>query len=172
MKRTLFDIGEELLRIHELVDDFEIDGPDTELNLWFETIAQEEELKLDAYCSLILQLTMEQHAAKVEANGWLQKAQRRERRVKWLKMRLMQHLLTTGRTKALTASGRKVTVQNDGGAQPLVIDEEVNPRDFPTLNRVTVEWDKEKVRKELEANGDVLHFAKLAPRGQHLRIRL
>lgn len=176
MKRTLFDIGAELSRIHDAIDD-DADhdsalAAETEsLDEWFARVHEEEAEKLDCYTSLIMQLTMEQHAAKAEANLWLYKAQGRERRVKWLKARLMQHLVATGRTEALTASGRKVAVQNDGGAQPLVIDDGVNPRDFPTLNRVTVEWDKEKVRKELEANGDVLHFAKLAPRGQHLRIR-
>lgn len=176
-KRTLFDIGAELSRIHDWVDDYDPNDPDDGLEeadilqAWFETVAEEEEIKLDAYCSLIMQLTMEQHAAQAEAREWLRKAAGRERRVKWLKTRLMQHLVATGRTEALTASGRKVAVQNDGGLLPLVIEDTVAmdaiPRHYVVLTEAI---DNVKVRAALES-GQELPFAKLAPRGQHLRIR-
>lgn len=183
MKRTLFEIGEELLRVYDTIDDdadhdSALTAETESLDEWFAHVQEEEAIKLDCYCSLIMQLTMEQHAAKAEANLWLHKAQGRERRVRWLKDRLMQHLVATGRTEALTASGRKVAVQNDGGAQPLVIETEdqgdllVIAAEYHSLGlvREKLELDRDAVRKAIE-RGTELPFAKLAPRGQHLRIR-
>lgn len=175
MRKTLFEIGTDLIALDEFLDENfvggEIPGAAAEmLEAWFGGLAAAEGEKLDAYVNLIRQLEFEARAAEAEARAWSQKADARDARKNWLKRRLQEHLERTGRAKAETASGRVVALQPNGGAVPVELAadaEEVAPPEFV---RIVRSIDKEAVRKVLE-DGVELPFAKLGERGRHLRIR-
>ena len=76
----------------------------------------------------------------------------------------------THRAKLETATGRVLAIQKNGGKQPLVVDwlplEELPER----FQKVTITEDREKIAEALAA-GEELTFARLEPRGTHLRIK-
>ena len=182
MPRTLFDIGADLLRVYAATDDAEQNRewrseivPDLALAVgveeWMSQLHTEEAAKLDNYVALVKTLEMEAAAARAEAEQWKAKAFARERRVKWLKERMLSHLIATGRERVETATGRVLRVQPNGGKAgvdltPLEVCSSLVP---PECKRVKEEYDVETIRKKLEA-GEVLDFARLTERGKHLRI--
>lgn len=172
---TLFSIGADLLALNDLCD--ELPGgemsPEAEaaFDAWAAKLAEDEATKLDGYCGLIRSLEGEAAVARSEAEQYLARAAARENRVKWLKARMKLHLESTGRTKAVTATGRTVAIQANGGKVPVWIDPAVVPADLPApFQRVRVEVDTEAIRANLES-GHELSFARLEPRGTHLRVR-
>lgn len=180
MTRPLFDIGADLLRVRDVIDNPPegipegmdmpaFDGTSDLLREWFDSLKDEEAAKLDNYVGLIKTLEMEAVAAQAEAEQWKAKAESRKRRIEWLKERLLSHLVATGRDKVTTATGRVIAAQANGGKEPLLMHEGTTdvPAEFIILVPTV---DKEKVRKKLEA-GEVLEFAQLGERGRHLRIR-
>jgi hypothetical protein len=174
---TLFEIGAELEALEQLLDDVGGEVTDPQVNAviteWFETIAADEGRKLDHYCGLIKRLEMEAMTAKAEAEEYRKRAEVRENRVKWLKLRMIQHLAATNRTKVQSASGRVVAVQSNGGQVPVRINYDLLP-DTDTLPPQFVEIKKTlnavAIREALE-RGESLPFARLEDRGTHLRIR-
>jgi hypothetical protein len=172
---TLFAIGGELQALQELLVERDGDVTDPEIaaavDAWFATIAADEGAKLDGYIGLIRQNDMEAAAAKEESERWTMKARARENAAKRLKDRLKQYLEFTGRTKATSATGRVAAIQANGGKVPLTIADGIDPVQVdPSYQRIKVEFDTEKIRSSLEA-GDDVGFARLEPRGNHLRIR-
>lgn len=98
------------------------------------------------------------------------KAAARAKRIAWLKRRMLDHLLMTRRTKAETATGRTNSVQQTGGAKPVVFDT-VEAADVPERFRaVAVTIDKAAVKAALDA-GEEVPFARYGELGCHLRIR-
>lgn len=173
-RRTLYQIGADLLALDALLDEANGDLSDPAVEAaaaaWFDALAAEEAAKLDGWIGYVRQLEMEAAAAKAEAEQWLTRVRSREARVAWLKERLKRHLEATGRTKATTLSGRTIAVQANGGHPPVEIDA-VDPYGVADrLCEVRRLIDREKVRTALLA-GEGLSFARLVPRGTHLRIR-
>ena len=166
---TLFEIGDELNHVLSLIrDDGEVDGP---LEEWLAKVGEREAEKFDRCVGLIRLLETdaakfkaEAAAFEAEAKRWEEKAKSRETRVGDLRDRLRDHLVRTGRTKAETASGRALRVQVNGAAKLAVDPGAKVPAEFCTL-----EPDRDKIRKALAA-GRELAFARLLPRGCHLRI--
>lgn len=182
--RTLFNITADLLQLYDAIDEVgavDETGRDPKaaederlLAAWLAALEAEEGQKVDAYAALIFQLDMEGEKARTMATSYTAKARTREERVRWLKTRLIEHMLATGRKKLVGASGQSLSVQAAGGKAPVVFSDAVEKGDF---SGVPAEFivakpviDKDKVRAALEA-GEVLEFASLAERGVILRIR-
>lgn len=164
---TLFEIGTELQAIMSAIqDDGEIDG---QLAEWMDRIADEEAEKLDAYVGLIRMLEAEEAVAKAEAEQFLAKAKARAIKVKFLKERMRDHLINTGRDKVATKAGRVLKVQANGGNAPFEIDP-IPLKDVPfEFVKVVREPDREAIREAL-VKGEELTFARLLKKGSHLRI--
>lgn len=65
----------------------------------------------------------------------------------------------------------KLSLANNGGKLPLILDETISTAQVPDqFCRVSREIDNDAVRAALES-GETLHFARLGRRGQQLRIR-
>lgn len=168
---TLFAIGDELRAVLDLVDESAELPPIVEQ--WFAEIGDAEAEKLDAYAGLIRSLEGEAAVAKAEAEQFQAKAAARENAVKRLKDRVKLYLESTGRTKAVSKAGRTFAIQANGGKLPLVIDPAVKPEDLPReYQRITVGYDTEAIRDALEDGLEFPKtFARLKPRGNHLRVR-
>jgi hypothetical protein len=195
-KRSLFDIGDDMNAIVALIEEREgdISDPDVQaaISLWMEESKADLSKKVDGYINLIKKWDMEAAAAKAEAEQYTQTRKVRETRVKSLKDRLKLFMELGGLAKIETDTGRTVAVQNNGGLEPMLVDEEkvanelsrfdgavipskVNSVGFPVTGfssfiKVTLSLDNEKVREHLKAGGK-LTFASLQERGRQLRIR-
>lgn len=173
-RRSLFDIGHDLIALDLLLDEIggDVTDPqaDAAITAWTAELANDEARKLDGWVGYVRQLEMEAAAAKAEAEQWLARVKSRESRIAWLKETLKRHLENTGRTKVQTLAGRTIAVQANGGHPPVEIDA-VDPYGLPDrLCEVRRLIDREKVRRALEA-GEELAFARVLPRGTHVRIR-
>lgn len=167
--RPLYEITDDLRRMLDLADETggELDAAAAE---YLATVEAEEAVKLDGYANLIRTLEMEEAAARAEAEQYQLKAAARADAVKRLKGRLLDHLTATGRTKVQTAKGRTISVQANGGKAPVKWSS-VEVADLPPrFVVVRQEIDREAVREALE-RGEVLEFATLGEKGQHVRIR-
>jgi hypothetical protein len=191
-KRSLFDIGDDLIAIENLIEerDGDISDPDVcdAITAWMAEMEGDLAAKTDGYVNLIRKWESEASAAKAEAEQYQKAAEVRANRVRSLKDRLKGWMQMMNRAKIETATGRTIAVQNNGGVEPVAVDDtktefldramtgmQLNAADFilPELApfiRVKVELDIKAVRDHLKA-GNSLPFATLQPRGQQLRIR-
>lgn len=133
-------------------------------------LQDERERKVDAYCCLIAELAARAAARKAEAQRLAESAAATEAKIKSLKGRLMDSMKTLD-IKRIETDRFTVTVANNGGLVPLIVEEGIDPKTLPEpLQKIIVTVNNEAVRAELEA-GKSLAFAKLGERGQHLRIK-
>ncbi len=166
---TLFQIGDELRAILELVDETGGELPPT-LEQWFAEISQDEAAKIDSYYGLCKSLETEATVATAEAEQFQAKAKARTNAVKGLKDRMKLYLENQGRKEAVGTSGRKACVQANGGKVAMTMTV-TDPLQLPTAyQKITIVPDTEGIRSVLEGGGE-LEFAKLEPRGTHLRFR-
>lgn len=176
--QPLFEIGNDLLTLNDLMDERDGDFADPEvvaaLDTWLKELKDQEATKLDGYVALIKQLTMEAETMSDEAKGYARKAITRTRRVDHLKSRLKQHLEATGKQTTRTAKGYTVFVQKNGGKPPLTINDEMySAAELPDhLVKVKREFDLEAIRKALEAGEELpVGFAEIGEPGTHLSIK-
>lgn len=175
MIRSLYTIGADVQAIGAVLD--ECDGEPSKagegeaaLVAWMETLEHEQAAKLDSYIAYLATLDMEAAEAKRVADEFTEKRKSREARADYLRRRLLDYLERTKQPKVTTASGRTVSVVNNGGQVPLHLTEtdgEKLPEEFQAY--VTVP-DKAAIRAALEA-GRELDFARLLPRGKRLGIK-
>jgi len=163
---TLYQLTEEMQALDELLANAENpDSPEI-----FEAIQRalalqdERERKVDAYCSLIAELTARGAARKAEAERLAENARVQFAAVDRLKKSLLDSFNTLG-IKKLETERFTVAVQKNGGVLPLEITGDVPA----TFNRVIVSPDADKIRAALETTE--LPFAKLSERGSHVRIK-
>jgi hypothetical protein len=129
----------------------------------------ERERKVDAYCSLIAELSARAAVRKAEADRLAENARRQESKVKALKLRLLESFNTLGIGK-LETERFTVSVAKNGGLVPLEMDPTLDPATLPEkFQKITVSADNQAIRVALEAGP--LEFAKLGERGQHVRIK-
>ena len=173
MSRTLFDIGNDLLAFDEILEQNEGEISDDEagkrLDAWFTDLQNEQSRKLDNYVNYIRTLEMEAVASKAEAEQYLTKARVRENRVRFLKERMRSYLAMQGKKELITQTNRKITIQNNGGILPMIVEETTDPEKVP-VEYTRKELDNAKIREAL-MKGIQLEFAKLGERGTHLRIK-
>ncbi len=167
---TLFEIGDELARIQEMIGDGGEIGP--ELEAWFDRAAGDEAAKFDAYVNLIRRLEADGELAKArgepyaaEAKRYAAQRQTAETGAKRLRDRLRDYLDAQGRAKAVTAEGRKLAVVAVGGAPQLDLDDD---KPIPAEFMMSVP-DEAAIEAALKAKRD-LPFARWKPKGKSLRI--
>lgn len=172
---ALFEIGNSFAALDCVLDEIGGDVSDPAVDRivtdWFAELQQQEADKLENYCQYIRRLESEPAVAKAEAEQFTAKAKARENRVKWLKEKMKAYLEAANRKEAVTSAGRKVCVQPNGGAVPVIMSDAVPVQACPReYLRVKTEADPHAIRVALES-GVVLPFAKLGERGTQLRIR-
>jgi hypothetical protein len=173
-KRSLFDIGEEMLELERYLESLDGDvsepGVDEKVMAWFKNLGDAQATKIDNYIALMRKWEGEAAAAKAEIDRYKKSVQVRENRVERFKEKLKEHMEATHQKKIETATGRTVAIQNKGGKVPMFVDD-VDPTTVPAAyQKIAIEIDNEAVRKDLES-GKALAFAELGERGTQLRIR-
>ena len=113
--------------------------------------------KADGYCSVLSHF--ESQTAMINAEI--------EKNVDKMKKMLMYSLITTGR-KEIKTDLHTIRVKKAGGKQAMEITGDV-PKEYEKTT-ITVEPDKDKIRKELET-GKKLEFAHLNERSSYLDIK-
>lgn len=173
-RRSLYAIGNDYVSLEQLLDDCGGNISDPLVEAEFDRIAgdllNEEAAKLDGMIAFIKQLDMEAAACRSEAEEWSLRCDAKESLRDRIKRMILDHLIRTNRDRVQTQDGLTVAVQKNGGKEPVVVDRDadtVAPDRFCKTVRVV---DKDAVRAALES-GESLFFARLLPRGCHLRIR-
>jgi len=133
----------------------------------FNKIEGELNEKVDAYCAIIKQKeavgkARVEEAARIEALSSTDFSS-----AKRMREAMMLVLNALGKTKLDTVL-HKVSIRGNGGKQPLVIEDDNNiPAEW---TKVRYDIDRDKIRTALES-GELLDFAVLSPRGNHLSIK-
>lgn len=163
--------------LYDIVQDFKLlngdyeESTDVEIESYLNDLrdANHEEVqgKIANYIGLIKNFESDADAIKAEAERLTQNQRAVENKAKRLKQRLLDFFLDADWRVVSTPRGT-VTVSNNGGAIPLVInlDDEI-PDEFAVVKR---EVDTKKVREFLSSGG-ALEWAALGERGKHLRIK-
>ena len=162
MSKTLFEITNEFQTLYEIASS---DEDPRALMDTIEAMMPEVEQKAAGYVAVIQQLDMEAKRAKELAEMFKAKQTVRENNIKHMKVALMQ-AMDAMKVTEISAGAFTIKLAKNGGKQPMIIDGEV-PDNF---KRIIYEDDKELIRKHLE-DGEVLNFAKLLPRGEHISIK-
>lgn len=172
--RTLLEIGDDLQALDDLLDECgEEITPEVEeaFASLFNAVAAEEAAKLDGCVNYLRRLEGEVSLARAEQDQYAQHARARENRIARFKRFLMEYLQRSGRTKATTATGRTVAVQQNGGKPPVRLVDGIDPATVPDhlVKRVL---DLDAIRRGLEeGDPDAKAIAMLDARGSHVRIR-
>lgn len=164
---TLFAIAEHLYSLEALI--FENDGEINQtIDDWLLEYRAKEEEKIDAYCHVIQRF--EQIAA--EAKRLSDRASRYRKSSTQLKSRLKEYLQMKGKDKYETARFT-LRVSQNGGMQPVELTPGVTAEDLPEhFVKVVKEVDYTAIRDALLSGDESAGlFARLIPRGSHLRIR-
>jgi hypothetical protein len=198
-KRSLFDIGDDLVAIEQLMEerDGDISDPEVQATLeqWIASGEGELSWKADRYATFWQKQEAEAAAAKAMMEQYKMAAQVRENRAAALKKRFQEFMVAMGRDSVDTESGRKLCLQKNGGVEPMPINEVVviaalecycavpartdvkvptgivdASSEMAPFIKVTLSLDNAKVREHLKAGGK-LCFAELQERGKHIRIR-
>lgn len=172
---SLYDFGPGLSAINNMLEESggevtpEIDAALTD---WFASgSADDLAAKLASYAKLIVWHTGHAAIAKAQVDQFASAMKRHQESVDWLESRLLGFMQTTRSQRLETNDGRKFTLCNNGGKQPVQYDE-VAVTEVPDAHRkVTVELNREAIRRDLE-QGKELPYARLLPRGQHVRLNV
>lgn len=160
---TLFEIVDDFRQLYDLA----IEEPDSEAFAGtLEALTGELEVKASGYVAVINQLDMEMQKADELAKKYADIKRSRENAIKRMKQTLLTAMDLIEKTE-IPAGDFKIKIQNNGGKQPVKIDEELVPDNF---RKVVLEIDKDKIRKALES-GEELSFAHLEERGRHISIK-
>ena len=166
---NLYAITNELQAVLDGILEGGIDSPEAQQALDEHLAGLDEALdqKCEDYAAVIMSLQARSDARAAEAKRIRELANADATVAQRLKERLKQAMETTGRVRIDTTRFR-LTVANNGGKQPMLIEDESA---IPTEFIVQVpEVDKDAVRAALEA-GRPVPGCTLAPRGTSLRIK-
>ena len=162
MSDTLFQLVSEYQQIYDLITDEEVD-PQV-VNDTLEGIMGAIEVKAEGCLAVLNRLEMERDACKKHRDDWAVKYERRDNGIKNMKNMIVEAMTRLGKTE-LKVGDSVFKVVGNGGKQPMDVDKESVPDSYL---KVIYEPDNEKIRKDLES-GKKLKFAKLLPRGKHLK---
>lgn len=174
--RSLFQIGEGLRELADLLTETDGEIPDGEvgaaLESFFDQLIEDREEKLNSYGWLIREIESRAEARRNEVNrlGALMDADYNA--VKRLKERLKYFMDGQAVTKIET-DHFKFAIQKNGGALPLVYPDawDYDPAEAPeAFQKRVIQLDKEAIREAIR-NDEETHGATLAERASHLRIR-
>lgn len=164
---TLYELTTDMEQLYEMLVDCEKEDEQIIIDT-MEGIEGEFEIKADGYARIIRQLEADVENHEKEAERHAQIAKRADSRMKWLKNRLKDAMLITGKNSFNTELFKFKVVSN-GGAQPLKVDEDMVPAEY-MKQIVKYEIDNGKIREDLLA-GKELDFAKLEERSKRLDIK-
>ena len=141
---------------------------DEGLQAEFSKIQDDLKVKAEGYAKIIKNL-------EAEAKGYAEEAKRLSERekvinnnIKRMKENLFEAMKETGEVK-FKQGVFSFSIAKNGGKAPLVVD--VPAEEMPAeLQKVTVEADKDALRKYIEETGD-LSYGHIEDRGEHLSIR-
>lgn len=166
---NLYQITSELQAVIDGILEGGIDSPEAQQALDEHLAGLDEALdqKAEDYAAVIMSLQARSDARAAEAKRIRELANADATVAQRLKERLKQAMETTGRVRIDTTRFR-LTVANNGGKQPMLIeDESAIPPEFIVQ---VPEVDKDAVRAALEA-GRSVPGCTLVPRGTSLRIK-
>ena len=166
-KESLFTIGEHFYALESLLIENEGEIDDT-LDQWLNEYEAKEAEKADAYCYLIQKF--EEIAA--EAKRLADRSHIYGNKAKTLKDRLKYYLESRGRDK-LETQRFTITVSQNGGQLPIILNEGITVDTLPdAFIRKYEEPDMSALRDAILSGDDqALKFARILPRGTHLRIK-
>ena len=160
---SLFELQNEFQELYNMMTDPDVD--DQVLQDTLEAVMGEFEVKAEGCVYFMKRLEMERDKAKDVANDLLAKAKARDNALNRMKDMILK-TMESAQVRKVDAGAFTIAVSKNGGKQPMIIDGDV-PDNF---KRIIYEDDKELIRKHLE-NGEVLKFARLLPRGEHISIK-
>ena len=160
----LFELVGEYNDLYDLMTDPEVDE-DAILDT-LEGLEGEIEAKAEGYLNVMDRISMEITACERQVDEWTQRLKVRQNRLKQLKQRIVLAMESIN-MKELNAGERIFKICNNGGVQPMDVDKENVPDSY---QRIIYEPDMKKIRDALESGAE-LSFARLEPRGKHLRIK-
>lgn len=177
---TLYHLGGEFLALEQLLDEAEEAGQDLTspdvvaiIARWFGAL----EGQLVDKVGRCVAVVREQQAKADVVDGEVARLQRlaASRRGRAARIKDAIHAaMTIAQTRKIDTALGVVSVVANGGKQPLVIDINADPDEVavshPALVEVRTAFNSDAVRTALVAGVD-LPFARLAPRGEHVRIK-
>lgn len=176
MRRTLFDISDDLIVLADLLTEAEGEIPESVagavLEKWFDQLGDERDRKLDHYCALIRELEAAAAARVAEADRLQALASVDHQTAKRLRERL-KSFFEIHRLSKLDTTRFKLWLQADGGKAPLVVPGSWvdQPATAPErYHRRRIELDKSAIRADLEV-GQEIPGCYLGEKGTHLRIK-
>lgn len=170
--RTLYDIEGDWLTLNDMLDESEGEiTPEIEavMGRMVEDLEDETETKLENYCRLILDVTATADAQMEEADRLKRRAQTNHNKAKYLKSRIADFMRLVDKKK-MPAGIFTVSRCQNGGLQPLQVDGDF--KHLPTDYReevISYKPARDRIVADLTA-GRELPFARLLPRGEHLKI--
>lgn len=141
-----------------------------ELDAQAEALGLAIDAKIDGIARMIRNWTPDIEAWKAEEKRFADKRRAAENRIKHVKLYAKVCLEGAGLDK-LKTSLFTVAIQKNGGAAPLNMCVDLDPRTLPErFQKITVEANSTAIREALES-GETLDFAELGARGTSLRIK-
>lgn len=174
--KTLFEIGEDLNALYELLTDTDGDVSDEEseaaIEAWFAEIESDRNKKIDGYCRLISNLDYFIEARKAEIDRLSKSSKVLKNKHDRLKERLLLFMNVNNLDK-ITTDLYTVSAVKNGGKEPLRYPElwDSDPAAAPeNYHRRLITVDFEAIRYDLEDGKDV-DGCYIEPRGKHIRIK-
>jgi hypothetical protein len=176
VNQTLFQIGEEIRALHELLIETggEITDPEAEAAIgdWLAETRLSLERKVDQYIWLIREFEGRAEVREQAAKALMASAGADGNMAKRLKARLKAFLEVCGISK-LQTEHFKLSIQANGGVLPLLIpsDWDDDPANAPeAFQRRTIVLDRDAIREAIR-EGEDAYGAELGERGTSIRIR-
>jgi len=170
--QTLWNIGEQMQALDDLLADCEWNDPKTQqtLQAWADEIGADFAIKLDNCCAFIRTLEARIDARKEEAARLAGRATVDSNNLKHLKEYVLK-VMEWHKVKTIDTPRFKVTARANGGKQPLEC--LVKPEDLPPELQIRNEEIKaniDEIRRLLEA-GTLVGGCRLLPRGTSLSVK-
>jgi len=170
MNKTLFQINEEIINLHSLLD--EVEGDDEQqkaiLENYASSLQDDLEKKLDNICAFASELEARALARKNEAERLLQRSKVDSNKAARLK-EMLKWFFASHELKTYETSRYRVTLATNGGKLPLLVNPDQLLEEF--LNEViTYVPDTDRIRGLLES-GQEVPGAMLGERGCSIRIK-
>lgn len=164
---TLIDHTEEWLRLSNAMNSTEDGEVSEEAEALMQEIEKDLASKVDGCVGYMEELRVSRTVCLDMADKYQKKADAWNKKMEWMKHRLLCCLHRMGTTELATAMHRlKITA--NGGVQAIELTADAIPKEYIKVKE-TSGPDFEKIRADLQA-GKQLGFAKLKDRGVHLRI--
>ena len=166
---TLYEITGELLELQNMIEE----GADPDVvNDTIESVEFDLEQKAEGYVMVIRNLEAQAKAIKDEEKRLREKRLAAENGIERLKKRLFDSMNATGKKK-LNAGVFTLSIQKNGGALPVIIDEDVMNMPQEML-KIDIKPDTKRIAELLQDDQKSRYYSKFAhfgERGESLRIR-